>query len=69
MEIDIQNIKLTVAFVAEAAIDIVKLQARVMMSSVTAKRALWLRCGSQTQLLSKLGLKFPSAEGRCLETN
>ena len=39
----IQELRLATAFLGEASIDIIRLAARVMLSSVTAKRALWLR--------------------------
>lgn len=39
----IQELRLASAFLGEASIDIIRLAARVMLSSVTAKRALWLR--------------------------
>lgn len=38
----IQEIRLASAFLGEVSIDIVRLVARVMLSSVTARRALWL---------------------------
>lgn len=37
-----EELNLTVAFLAESSIDLVKLLARLMAHSVTAKRALWL---------------------------
>lgn len=39
----IQELRLASAFLGEASIDIIRLTARIMLSSVTAKRALWLR--------------------------
>lgn len=39
----IQELMTASAFLGEASIDIIRLLARVMLSSVTAKRALWLR--------------------------
>lgn len=39
----VQELRLAAAFLGEASIDILRLVARVMLSSVTAKRALWLR--------------------------
>lgn len=38
-----QNIKLTSSFMVEASVDIDKLLARMMLWSVTGKRALWLK--------------------------
>ena len=37
------ELKLAVAFLGEASVDLIRLLARIMLSSVTAKRALWLR--------------------------
>lgn len=37
------ELKLAAVFLGEASIDLIRLLARVMLSSVTAKRALWLR--------------------------
>lgn len=39
----VHELKLASVFLGEASIDIIRLVARVMLSSVTAKRALWLR--------------------------
>lgn len=39
----IHELKLASVFLGEASLDIIRLVARVMLSSVTAKRALWLR--------------------------
>lgn len=39
----VQELRLASAFLGEASIDIIRLVARVMLSAVTAKRALWLR--------------------------
>lgn len=39
----VQELRLAAAFLGEASIDILRLVARVMLSSVTAKRALWLQ--------------------------
>ena len=42
-DLPVHEIRMAAAFLGEASLDIIRLVARVMLSSVTAKRALWLR--------------------------
>lgn len=51
----VHELRLTSAFLVEASLDIIHLVAQVMLSYVTAKRALWL-CPWVANPASKLGL-------------
>lgn len=60
----LHNIKLAADFLAEAAIETIKLQVRIMMASVTARHALWLHLWI-ANLASKSGSRYRSLALLC----
>ena len=59
----IQEIRLASAFLGEASIDITRLVARVMLSAVTARRALWLRPWSADAASKQAWCRIPFEGG------